>query len=85
MVHLSHVVVRALETADGIIFNQPPNEVRNCILRVFRDELRRDEAVEVRVRRKITSQKRRIPEGSPEWEILYRKYYEEEISSLGGN
>jgi hypothetical protein len=31
---------------------------------------------------KIENQKRAIPEGSAEWEILYRKYYEEEMRSV---
>jgi uncharacterized protein len=42
------------------------------------DEMRTDEAIDVLVRRKIESQKRTIVEGSDEWEVLYRKYYEEE-------
>jgi Protein of unknown function (DUF507). len=32
---------------------------------------------------KIQSQKKPIEEGSREWEILYRKYYNEELSKLG--
>ena len=39
-----------------------------------------DEVIDVEVRRKIESQKRDIPEGSEEWDILYRKYYDEEMS-----
>jgi hypothetical protein len=35
------------------------------------------------VRKKITSQKKSIPEGSEEWDILYRKYYAEEMKRLG--
>ena len=33
-------------------------------------------------RQQIENQKRTIPEGSAEWEILYRKYYEEEMRNL---
>jgi len=32
---------------------------------------------------KIQSQKKSVEEGSREWEILYRKYYNEELSKLG--
>jgi len=80
MVHLSHVVVKSLAATEGLELTQPANDVRNRILAVLRDELRRDAEIETRVRRKISSQKRNIPEGSPEWDILYRKYYEDEIS-----
>jgi hypothetical protein len=31
------------------------------------------------VRYKIESQTRDIPEGSEEWDILYRRYYDEEM------
>ena len=80
MVHLSHVVVQSLDATEGLELTQPVNDVRNRILVALRDELRRDAEIETRVRRKISSQKRNIPEGSPEWDILYRKYYENEIS-----
>jgi hypothetical protein len=32
---------------------------------------------------KIQSQKKAVEEGSREWEILYRKYYNEELAKLG--
>ena len=83
MVHLSHVMVEALQAAADIEIYGAPNDVRNRMLGVLREELRRDEEIEARARRKITTQKRRIPEGSPEWDILFRKYYEEELVRLG--
>ena len=33
-------------------------------------------------RRKIESQKKTVPEGSLEWDVLYRKYYAEELKKL---
>ena len=41
--------------------------------------MRTDEAIDALVRRKLESQKRTIVEGSDEWDVLYRKYYEEEV------
>lgn len=35
------------------------------------------------VQAKITSLKRAVPEGSPEWDILYGKYFEEEMQRRG--
>jgi hypothetical protein len=32
------------------------------------------------VRRKLESLKRGVLEGSSEWDVLYRKYYEEEVA-----
>lgn len=42
--------------------------------------LQREEAVDKKVREKISSIKRGVPEGSTEWDILYRQYYNDEIS-----
>jgi hypothetical protein len=81
-VHLSHAVVKALEQA-GVPLGAPVNDVRNRVLAVLREELRRAEEIDERVRRKILSQKRVIPEGSAEWDVLHRKYYEEELAALG--
>ena len=80
MVHLSHVIVQSLQAMEELIFQDPSNDVRNRLLAVLRNELVRDDHVEARVRYKISSQKRPIPEGSPEWDVLYRKYYEEELA-----
>ena len=82
--HLSHVVVRALENAPGARFTTDRNQVRLKVVDLLRHEMRRDEEVERRVRAKIVSQKRAIPEGSQEWDILFRKYYEEELSRIRG-
>ena len=82
--HLSHVIVRALEEAPGARLNADRNQVRLKVVDLLRQELRRDEEIERRVRTKIVSQKRSIPEGSQEWDILFRKYYEEELSRIRG-
>ena len=84
IVHLSHVVAAALEKTPGIELLKDRNEVRLDVLTLLRAELRKDEEIERRVRAKIVGQKRAIPEGSQEWDILFRKYYEEEIDKLRG-
>jgi hypothetical protein len=38
----------------------------------------RDARLDTVVRRKIASLSRKVPEGSHEWDILYRRYMEEE-------
>jgi len=44
--------------------------------------LKKEEEIDTAARRKIESQKRPIPEGGGEWEILYRKYYDEEMRNI---
>ena len=41
------------------------------------------EDIETMAHEKIISQKKNIPEGSREWEILFRKYSNEELNKLG--
>ena len=58
-------------------FFADPQEIRQQIFHLIGEEMKSDEAIDAIVRRKLESQKR-IVEGSEEWEILYRRYYEEE-------
>jgi uncharacterized protein len=45
--------------------------------------LNQEEKIDLSARHKIENQKRTILEGSQEWDILYRKYYNEEVKKLG--
>ncbi len=81
-VHLSHLLVNALEDDDGADFLSDLNEVRLKALQILESEMAREDELEESVRRKISKQKRDIPEGSAEWEVLYRKYYDEEVQKI---
>ena len=78
LIHLSHLIVAGLETTPGVKLSRERNDVRLVILDVLHDAMKLEDEIDASVRRKIFSQKREIPEGSREWDILYRKYYEEE-------
>lgn len=45
---------------------------------VLHDFFQGDDPIDEIVRRKIASLSRHVPPGSREWDILYRKYFEEE-------
>ena len=80
LVHLSHVIVDGLDGVPGVKYMLEKNDVRLHILGVLQDSMRLEEEIEQSVRKKIMSQKKEIPEGSREWDVLYRKYYEEELT-----
>jgi hypothetical protein len=82
IVHLSHLMLDALLEDDRVDYHGDENEVRQRIVALLKAELEREDAMEESVRRKIESQKRGIPEGSPEWDLLFQKYYEEELSKV---
>jgi hypothetical protein len=48
------------------------------IKRVLASELGHEQDLDRKVRAKLGSYSRGIVEGSPEWEVLYRKTFEEE-------
>ena len=59
------------------------NEIRLSIVKSIEEEIKLYSLIDKRAVEKIKSQKKAIEEGSREWEILYHKYYNEEISKLG--
>ena len=80
---LSKRILDALAKNDRVEFLDDPNEIRLNILRSIEEEMRLYDLLDKRAIEKIQSQKKAIEEGSREWEILYRKYYNEELSKLG--
>ena len=56
------------------------NELRLAIVRILADEFRVEEMVDEEVRKILASYSKKIIQGSREWDILYKKHYEEQIS-----
>ena len=81
-VHLSHLVVNLIEDDDAVEILEDPNDIRLKILQILEGEMARQEELEEGIRKKIATQRRDIPEGSAEWEVLFRKYYEEELKKV---
>jgi len=79
ILRLSHLILDYIEDDEALDYFVKPQELRQVILRIIESEMRTDEAIDALVRHKLESQKRQIVEGSDEWEVLYRKYYEEEV------
>jgi len=80
VIRLSHLIFNQLNQDEEVEFYADPQEIRQQIFKIISDEVKADEAIDAIVRRKIESQKRVIVEGSDEWDVLYRKYYEEETA-----
>jgi len=78
--HLANLIMDYLRTEQGVEFFQEDSDIRLELARVIQDELKDDEVIDTAVRYKIESQTRDIPEGSEEWDILYRRYYDEEMT-----
>lgn len=81
--YLSKRVLELLTKSDTVEFLDDPNEIRLIVVRAFEEEMKLYDQLDRRAMDKIKSQKKPIEEGSREWEILYRKYYNEELNKLG--
>ena len=80
---LAHTVADTLADIDQVGFLEDRNtirqEARKALTTLLSEEARIDQAA----RLKISNQRKIIMEGSQEWEILYRKYYNDEVKKLG--
>jgi len=81
--YLSTRILEVLSKNDAVEYLDEPNEVRLSIVRAIEEEMRLYDQLDKKAIDKIQAQKKAIEEGSREWEILYRKYYNEELSKLG--
>jgi hypothetical protein len=80
---LAHVIADALAEIDSVEFLEDRNTIRQEARRLLEELLKEEEKIDAVARQKIENQKRTILEGSAEWDILYRKYYNEEVKKLG--
>jgi hypothetical protein len=83
VVRLSHVVTDVLVASDEVEFIEDRTTIRQGIVDTITSLLKEEEQVDTHARQKIASQKKEILEGSEEWDVLYRKYYSEELRRMG--
>jgi uncharacterized protein len=80
---ISHKIVAALRKSREFRLKRDPNDVRLELVKVMTELLQTEEKVDRAARVKIRSQKRDIPEGTEEWDLLHKRYYAEELKKLG--
>jgi hypothetical protein len=80
---LAHAVADTLAETDSVDFIEDRNTIRQESRRVLELLMAEEAKIDAAARQKIESQRRTILEGSQEWDILYRKYYNEEVKKLG--
>ena len=80
---LAHSVTDAVAEMDDVDFIEDRNTIRLEVRKILEDLLIQEARIDQAARQKIESQRRTIIEGSEEWTILYRKYYNDEVKKLG--
>ena len=80
---LAHAITDALADADFVDFIEDRNTIRLKTREALEEVLKEEARIDAAARHKIESQRRTILEGTQEWDILNRKYYNEEVKKLG--
>ena len=80
---LAHAVADTLASLESVDFVEDRNTIRLESRRALELLMTEEAKIDAAARHKIESQKKTILEGSQEWDILYRKYYNEEVKKLG--
>jgi hypothetical protein len=83
IIRISHQLTDVLVASNEVEFVDDRDTIRQRVVKILTDTLREEEKADLEVRKKITSQKKEILEGSEEWDILYRRYYGEELKRMG--
>ena len=80
---LAHTVADTLAEIDQVGFLEDRNTIRQEARKALEELLTEEAKIDTSARLKIANQRKIILEGSQEWEILYRKYYNDEVRKLG--
>lgn len=80
--HWAHILTDAIWNDDLVDYTDEDLALR-LAKQAIREFVKEDEEIDKKAREKVASLKRNVVEGSPEWDILYRKYYEEERNKRG--
>ncbi len=81
--HISSLVVKDLAKREEFDHKCQLNEVRLEVAKVMLDELKKDELCDQEARKTVASYANSPREGSPEWDVLYHKHYEEQLTKHG--
>jgi len=83
IVRISHQITDVLVASEDVEFLDDRDTIRQQVVNILTATLREEEKADMEVRKRITSQKKEILEGSEEWDVLYRKYYADELRRMG--
>ncbi len=75
---LTNKILRELIESGKILPAQNETLLRKEIKRTIIEELKIGEDIDSIIRKKLQSFSRKLVEGSAEWDILYKKFFEEE-------
>lgn len=81
--HLTHIVLKGLLDKKAVTALAEEGAIRREIRRVMIKELKLAEEMDEAIRKKINSYSKKVPEGTPEWDVLYHRFFQEESVKKG--
>ncbi len=81
--HLSHIIYSGLKERHLIKPTGSEATIRKSIRQTIEKTLKLEDDIDVKVRLKLQSYSRKIPEGTTEWNVLYDKFLLEELDKKG--
>lgn len=81
--HMTHVLLKGLMDKGLVTLKDEAGAVRKDMKRTIAAELKIGADMDEIVRRKLMSFSKKLVESSPEWDVLYRKFFSEEEVKRG--
>jgi hypothetical protein len=81
--HLTHVILKGLLDKKAVAPLSEESAIRREIKRIIVKELKLAESIDESIHKKLQSYSKKIPEGTPEWEVLYQRFFHEESAKKG--
>lgn len=80
---ISHKLATSLKRSRDCRLRRDQNDVRLEVVKLIAEILSNEDKADKAARTKIRTLKKDVPEGSEEWDLLHKRYYAEELKSLG--
>ena len=82
--HISSLIVRDFEKREEMDYKVSPNDLRLQIVKIITDQLLIEDKADTETRKILASYTSKLlREGTPEWDVLYHKHFEEYLSKRG--
>lgn len=81
-IHWAHLLTDKIWEDDMVDYSDEDVALRLAKKAVV-EFVKEDQDIDKAAREKVATLKRQVMEGTPEWDVLYKKYYEEERNRRG--
>ncbi|MGC8853122.1 MAG: DUF507 family protein, partial [Hydrogenobacter sp.] len=79
----ANMIKDLIMSEDSVEIYEEPHYIRNRIRQILMEAVKEEEEIDREVRERIKSYSKRIVEGTPEWNHLYRRIYEDALKRRG--